>query len=75
MEEAVTLLANPYLQPREYEIMAEIGQGIALPAASKYTVKIQIADHIIRTEKPAIAENTFNRWSFRTPKLTYTVNY
>jgi len=38
-------------------------------------VKIKIADFEIKTDKPQFAENTFNRWNFRTSKLSYQVNY
>ena len=55
--------------------MAEVGVGVALPAASKYTVKIKIADFEIKTEKASHSENTFNRWNFRTQKLTMTTTY
>ena len=63
------------MNPVEYEIIAEVGQGIALPSASKYNVKIKIADFELKTDKPAFAENTFNRWNHRFPKTSYVVNY
>jgi hypothetical protein len=52
-----------------------VGQGIALPDAKKYNVKIKIADFEFKTDKPAFAENTFNRWNIRFPKTSYVVNY
>ena len=56
--------------------MAEVGVGISLPAAHKYNVMLKIADFVIKTEKPVAAENTFNRWNYRTPqKLTWSTSY
>jgi hypothetical protein len=60
---------------REYEIIAEVGLGISLPAEKKYTVKIKIADFELRTDKPANAEGTFNRWNKRFPMTIYTAPY
>ena len=45
-------ICNPYLQMREFEIIAEVGQGIALPEAKNYTVRIKIADYELKSEKP-----------------------
>ena len=53
------------MQPHEYEIIAEVGQGISLPSAGKYSVKIAIADFELKTDKPVVAENTYNRWNTR----------
>ena len=63
LQEAITITAQPFLQPKEYEIIAEVGQGIALPTASKYQVKIKIADFELKTEKPVYSKNTYNRWN------------
>ena len=42
-EELVT--AKKYYNDHNYEIIAEIGTGVALPDNDKYTVKIVIADN------------------------------
>lgn len=63
------------MQEHEYEIIAEIGQGIALPSNEKYSVMIKIADYVIKTEKPLHAENTYNRWNFRYNQATYKCPY
>lgn len=65
----------PYLQNREYEILLEVGVGIALPDAKKYNIKVKIADFELKTEKPAVAENTYNRWNFRFPVTIYNAPY
>lgn len=36
MEEKIIQTAQPYLSPKEFQIMAEVGLGISLPSASKY---------------------------------------
>jgi hypothetical protein len=38
-------------------------------------VKIKIADFELKTDKPAHAENTFNRWNIRFNKTVYSVSY
>ena len=65
LEQADLDKAAQFMQDHEFEIIAEIGQGIALPSADKYNVMIKIADHVIRTDKPLTAENLYNRWNFR----------
>jgi hypothetical protein len=52
LNEITRELATPYFQPKEYEIIAEVGLGISLPSASKYNVKIKIADFELKTDKP-----------------------
>jgi len=52
LDEKVQELANPYLKPSEFEIIAEVGMGISLPDAKKYNVKIMIGDFEFKTEKP-----------------------
>jgi hypothetical protein len=67
---------NSFLQPKEYEVIAEIQQGISLPETKKYSVKIMIADFEMQTtDKPKFAENNYNRWSHRFEKMTFTAPY
>lgn len=68
-------MATPAMQPREFEIIAEVGQGISLPSDKKYNVKIKIGDFELKTEKPQFAENTYNRWNHRFPKASYSASY
>lgn len=75
MDEKTRDICTPYTNPHDFEIIAEIGLGIALPEAKKYNVKIKIADFEVKTDKPAFAENTFNRWNQRFPKTVYSVSY
>lgn len=63
------------MQDHEYQIIAEVGQGIALPDTSlgigslnlgspeKFTVMIQIGDFELKTDKPKAAERSYNRWN------------
>lgn len=67
--------AEPFLKPHEFEIIAEVGQGISLPSNDKYTVMIKIADYELRTKDPVMAENNYNRWSMRFKQATYTAPY
>ena len=75
IEEIVVQEAYPYMQPHEYEILAEVSQGISLPSAAKYQVKVQICDLELKTEKAIVQENTYNRWNQRFAKTVYSVSY
>jgi hypothetical protein len=63
------------LEYKEYDIIAEVGQGIAMPAAEKYSVLIKIADFELKTEKATIQENTYCRWSTRFKQQTMKFPY
>lgn len=63
LDELAIEAAAPYLKPHEFEIIAEVGQGISLPTNDKYQVMIKIADQEFRTKDPVMAENNYNRWS------------
>jgi hypothetical protein len=39
------------IKPHEYEIICEVGAGIALPSDTKYKVKVTIAEFEMITEK------------------------
>lgn len=42
------------MQDREFEVIAEVGQGIALPSESKYKVMIKIGEHELITPEPVL---------------------
>lgn len=65
-EEDVTA-AEKYLMMKEFEIIAEVGQGLALPDAGKYKVMIKIGELELKTEDPKIQQGHYNRWSHRFP--------
>jgi hypothetical protein len=48
------LKAQPYLQPHNFEVMCEVGQGVSLPGAYKYTVKVKLGDLEINSPEPKI---------------------
>jgi hypothetical protein len=48
---------------RKYQIVAEVGQGLALPAADqKYKVMIKIAEKEFVTGDPQYVQGNYNRW-------------
>lgn len=48
-------MAQPFLQYREYDIIAEVSLGIALPSEDDYSVKICVADYVMQTKnKPEL---------------------
>jgi len=55
--------------------MAEFGQGVALPDKKKYSIELTIGDLSIKSGPPAYAENTYNRWNFRTPATKMIAPY
>lgn len=70
-DQAILDKAKEHFNEKEYEIIAEVGQGIALPSADKFNVMIKIADFALKTEKPLITEGTYNRWSCRFKQQTF----
>ena len=44
--------AEPYLEDRDFEVIAEVGQGIALPSEAKYKVMIKIGEYELLTSDP-----------------------
>lgn len=68
-------LAQPYLVQQSYEIIAEVGQGLALPESQKYKVMIKIAELELTTDVPKIQEGNYNRWSHRFNLQTFKSVY
>lgn len=60
--------AEKYLRLQEFEVIAEVGQGLALPDSSKYKVMIKIGELELKTEDPKIQQGHYNRWSHRFPQ-------
>jgi|LauGreDrversion4_2_1035121.scaffolds.fasta_scaffold79668_4 hypothetical protein len=58
-------LAKPYMEMREYDVIADVYSGIALPSEDKYRVMIKIADFELITEAPKFALKNYNRWNCR----------
>lgn len=57
--------AQRFFNDHEYEVIAQVGQGVALPSESNYTVKIMIADNELQTDKPQSKEGNYCRWNHR----------
>lgn len=67
--------AEKYFRMNEFEIIAEVGQGLALPDSSKYKVMIKIGELEMKTEDPKIQQGHYNRWSHRFTQQTYKAPY
>lgn len=67
--------AKPYLEDREYEVIAEVGQGIALPSEAKYRVMIKIGEHELITPEPVLQKGCYNRWLHRFGQQTLKFPY
>lgn len=56
--------ATMSLKLKDYKLMAEIGQGIALPAEKKYRVKMIVGGHEIITDKSkTFHKKNYNRYN------------
>jgi len=58
-------MAKPYFEAKEFDIIAEVGQGLALPDNSKYKVMIKIAELELLTGDPKNNAGCYNRWAHR----------
>lgn len=56
IEEGMIEIAKTWQEPREFEIILEVGVGIALPKNKKYNVKVKIAEFELKTKEVAFAE-------------------
>lgn len=63
------------LSHREFEVQAEVGSAICLPAHKKYTVRIQIADFFIDTKAPLESKASYCRWSHRFDAVKFRCPY
>ena len=59
----------------DFEVIAEVGTGISLPAKKKYSVRIQINDYLIQTKTAIEQKGNYNRWSERLPVSTFKGPY
>jgi len=60
---------------REYDVIADVYSGIALPSEEKYKVMIKLADYELVTENPLFAQKHYNRWNCRFRQSTYKAPY
>ena len=76
MDELEIEKAQPYFKHHEFEVIAEVGQGISLPASGeKYRVMIKIGDLEMKTNDPVMVDNSYNRWSMRFKQQTWVAPY
>lgn len=61
--EAIVEESRSFLKPKRYEVIAEVGQAIALPEIGKYTVRILIGGHVLQTDKPKSEKRNSNRFN------------
>jgi len=57
--------AKEYTLDRKYQIIAEVGQAVALPAHDKYSVKIIVGGEVFETTKAKVAKKDYNRFNER----------
>ena len=65
-----------FFQEHEFDVIAEVGMGIALPSnSSSYKVMIKIGDFEMLTESPKESKSGYNRWSERFQKRVMKTPY
>ena len=57
--------AKAFTMKKKYEIIAEVGQAVALPKNKKYTVKLVIGGHVLQTPEPKVQKKNYNRFNHR----------
>lgn len=57
--------ARAYMRDRSFDVIAEIGQAVALPIAKQYTVKLIIGGKEFRTGLPRSSTKNYNRFNHR----------
>lgn len=67
--------AQKFMELKEYEMIAEVGQGLYLPSEDEYTVRIQIGDLMFNSEKPQYRERNYNRWNYRWEVTKFETSY
>jgi hypothetical protein len=55
--------AKAYTLKKKYQMIAEVGQGVALPYEDKFWVKILVGGHEFKTDKAKIAKKDYNRFN------------
>lgn len=69
------IMKSGALAYQEYEVIAEVGGGIALPGKKKYSVRIQINDFMLTSQKAIEQKGNYNRWSERINTTTFKGPY
>jgi hypothetical protein len=67
--------AKKFMEPKEYEFIAEVGQGLYLPTDEDYTVRIMIGEHEFDSAKPQFRERNYNRWNYRWEAQRFSTSY
>ena len=56
--------SREFTKKRPYQIIAEVGQGVALPESNKkYKVKLIIGGTEFKTDDPKVHKSNYNRWN------------
>jgi hypothetical protein len=57
--------SKAYKKDKDYEIIAEIGQAVALPKKKKYRIKMIIGGHELETKEAKVQKKNYNRFNER----------
>jgi hypothetical protein len=61
----IVMDAKAFMRDKEYDVIAEVGQGVALPKNKKYSVKIIIGGHVFHTKEAKVQKKNYNRFNER----------
>ena len=65
IDDDLVMKAKEYTLDRKYQIIAEVGQAVALPDHDKYSVKIIVGGEVFETGKAKVAKKDYNRFNER----------
>lgn len=65
LEDDMIMKAKEYTLDRKYQIIAEVGQAVALPYNDKFSVKILCGGEVFETSKARVAKKDYNRFNER----------
>ena len=65
ISDEVVMEAKAFMRDKEYDIIAEVGQAVALPKNRKYSVKIIVGGHVLQTKEAKVQKKNYNRFNER----------
>ena len=57
--------SRQHMRKKEYDVIAEIGQAVALPENKKYTIKLVVGGKSFQTSEPKTHRKNYNRFNER----------
>lgn len=65
IDDEIIMEAKGYTNNKKYQMIAEVGQAVALPYNDKFSVKILVGGEEFQTQKAKVAKKDYNRFNER----------